>query len=40
MKETQRPRLRRWTRLEYGRLVDHGLLDEDDPVELLDGLLS
>jgi Uma2 family endonuclease len=32
-------RLHRWTRREYARLIDHGLLDEDDPVELLDGLL-
>jgi Uma2 family endonuclease len=39
MKQAERPRLRRWTRLEYGRLVEHGLLDEDDRVELLDGLL-
>jgi hypothetical protein len=31
--------LRRWTRREYARLIDHGFLDEDDPVELLDGLL-
>jgi Uma2 family endonuclease len=31
--------LRRWTRREYGRLIDHGFLDEDDPIELLDGLL-
>src|SRR5262245_52625664 len=31
--------LRRWTRQEYGRLVDHRFLDEDDPIELLDGLL-
>jgi Uma2 family endonuclease len=30
---------RRWTRREYARLIDHGFLDEDDPVELLDGLL-
>jgi hypothetical protein len=30
---------RRWTRREYARLIDHGLLDEDDPIELLDGLL-
>src|SRR6185369_8172239 len=29
----------RWTRREYARLIDHGLLDEDDPIELLDGLL-
>lgn len=29
----------RWTRHEYARLIDHGFLDEDDPIELLDGLL-
>jgi Uma2 family endonuclease len=29
----------RWTRHEYERLIDHGFLDEDDPIELLDGLL-
>ena len=29
----------RWTRHRYDRLIDHGVLDEDDPVELLDGLL-
>jgi hypothetical protein len=29
----------RWTRREYARMIDHGFLDEDDPVELLDGLL-
>jgi Uma2 family endonuclease len=34
-----RPGLHRWTRDEYGRLLDHGFLDEDDPIELLDGLL-
>ncbi len=39
MKQTERPVLRRWTRQEYGRLIDHGFLDEDDPIELLDGLL-
>jgi Uma2 family endonuclease len=33
------PTLHRWTRREYARLIDHGFLDEDDPVELLDGLL-
>ena len=38
MKHAERPRLRRWTRHEYARLIDHGFL-EDDPVELLDGLL-
>ena len=31
--------LYRWTRHQYDRLIDHGILDEDDPVELLDGLL-
>jgi Uma2 family endonuclease len=31
--------LHRWTRREYARLIDHGFLDEDDPIELLDGLL-
>ena len=30
---------RRWTRREYGRLIQYGLLDEDDPIELLDGRL-
>jgi Uma2 family endonuclease len=39
MKPAARPGLHRWTRHEYGRLIDHGFLDEDDPVELLDGLL-
>jgi Uma2 family endonuclease len=33
------PAVRRWTRHEYGQLMDHNLLDEDDPIELLDGLL-
>src|SRR5207249_6477820 len=36
---TRRFSLRRWTRHEYARLIDHGFLDEDDPIELLDGLL-
>jgi Uma2 family endonuclease len=31
--------LRRWTRREYERLIDQGFLDEDDPIELVDGLL-
>ena len=39
MKQAERPGLRRWTRDEYARLIDHGFLDEDDPIELLDGLL-
>ncbi len=32
-------RTRRLTRVEYERLVDRGVLDEDDPIELLDGRL-
>ena len=39
MKQTERPTLHRWTRREYARLIAHGFLDEDDPIELLDGLL-
>src|SRR6266852_245639 len=39
MKQAERPVLHRWTRHEYGRLIDHGFLEEDDPIELLDGLL-
>ncbi len=39
MKQAERPRLHRWSRSGYARLVDYGILDEDDPVELLDGLL-
>jgi Uma2 family endonuclease len=39
MKQTERPALYRWTRREYARLIAHGFLDEDDPIELLDGLL-
>jgi Uma2 family endonuclease len=39
MKQAERPGLHRWSRHEYGLLIDYGLLDEDDPVELLDGLL-
>ena len=35
----ERPVLHRWTCHEYQRLIDHGFLDEDDPIELLDGLL-
>src|SRR2546429_9106254 len=33
-------RTRRWTRVEYARLIDLGLLDEDEPVELVDGELA
>ena len=39
MKQTARPTLYRWTRREYAKLIDRGILDEDDPIELLDGLL-
>lgn len=39
MKPMQPPGLHRWTRHEYERLIDHGFLDEDDPIELVDGLL-
>lgn len=28
---------RRWTRAEFDRLVEHGLLREDERVELIDG---
>ena len=30
---------RRWTRKEYGRLIEHGILTEDDPIELVHGQL-
>jgi Uma2 family endonuclease len=39
MKPLERPVLHRWTRREYERLIHHGFFDEDDPIELLDGLL-
>ena len=32
-------RTRRWTRTEYGQLIAAGLLDEDEPLELIDGEL-
>lgn len=32
-------RTRRWNRKEYGRLIDLGLLHEDEPLELIDGEL-
>ena len=31
------PRTRRWTRAEYDRLISLGILDEDEPIELLGG---
>jgi Uma2 family endonuclease len=39
MQTMQQSGLRRWSRHEYERLIDHGFLDEDEPIELLDGLL-
>jgi Uma2 family endonuclease len=39
MKTARQPGLYRFTRREYERLIDHGFLDEDDPIELVDGLL-
>src|SRR5580765_3257311 len=39
MTPAERHVLHRWTCHEYQRLIDHGFLDEDDPIELLDGLL-
>ena len=35
----ERPAQYRWTRHEYERLISHAFLGEDDPIELLDGLL-
>jgi len=29
----------RWSRRDYARMIDRGILDEDEPIELLDGLL-
>ena len=39
MNHAERPALYRWTRRQYARLIDRGVLDEDAPIELLDGLL-
>jgi Uma2 family endonuclease len=39
MKHAPPPGLHRFTRQEYGRLIDRGVLHEDDPIELIDGLL-
>jgi Uma2 family endonuclease len=39
MAHAEREFMRRWTRVEYERLIERGLLDEDEPIELLDGLL-
>ena len=39
MKYADRPEFHRWTRKDYGKMIDRGVLDEDEPIELLDGLL-
>jgi Uma2 family endonuclease len=39
MKRASGPSLHRWTRREYERLIDCRILAEDDPVELVGGLL-
>jgi Uma2 family endonuclease len=39
MEHVARPAMYRWTRRQYERMVDHGVLDEDDPIELVGGLL-
>ena len=37
--KTSASRLRRWTRVEYEKLVDEGVFGDDERLELLDGLL-
>lgn len=39
MAQMERVQTRRWTRAEYDRLIELGILDEDEPIELLDGLM-
>ena len=39
MKRGELSALHRWSRHEYGQMIEHGFLDEDDPIELLDGFL-
>ena len=39
MTRAEDPVVYRWSRRDYARLIDRGFLDEDDPIELLDGLL-
>src|ERR1051326_3992994 len=39
MKYAERTALHRWTVKQYDTMIDRGILDEDDPIELLDGLL-
>jgi Uma2 family endonuclease len=36
---TTEPRVRRWTRIEYQRLIDLGVFSPDERLELLDGAL-
>jgi Uma2 family endonuclease len=38
MRQAQPGGPHRWTRRQYERLIDRGFLDEDDPIELVDGL--
>src|SRR5262245_61368406 len=39
MKHAQPADLHRFTRRQYARMIDRAVLDADDPIELLDGLL-
>jgi Uma2 family endonuclease len=39
MKQADGLGLHRWSRQKYERLIDHGFFDDDEPIELLDGLL-
>jgi len=39
MKHAPLADLHRFTRRQYARMIDHGVLGEDDSIELLDGLL-
>jgi Uma2 family endonuclease len=39
MTATTEPRMRRWTRIEYQRLIDLGVFSADERLELLDGAL-
>ena len=39
MTQAERPVLHRWTRREYHRLIELGILHEDEPIELLGGQL-
>jgi hypothetical protein len=37
--QTTYPRIRRWTRVEYDRLIDQGVFQPDERLELLAGQL-